>query len=62
METPTADGNGIYQKTFDYDDQDRVIQEQYYNMRGELSPNKDGYVRKTLIYNEDGKVAEERYE
>jgi len=56
---PMKNNKGVYQTTYDYNENGKVIQEQYLDENGQLMKNSDGYVRVIRTWNEDGSLASE---
>lgn len=46
---------GVYQTTFEYNEQGKVVREAYFDVDGQYMENKNGYIMVEIAYNEEGK-------
>ena len=58
--TPMTNALGVYQTTYDYDENGRKIRELYFDVDGESMVSTEGLVAKEFVYGEDGAVIETR--
>ena len=56
---PMPNIKSVYQTMYEYNEQGKVIQEQYLDADGQPMKNSDGYVRTVRTWNEDGSKASE---
>ena len=49
----------MYQTTYDYNEQGKVVLEQYFDAQGQPMKNSDGFVKVVRTWNEDGILASE---
>jgi hypothetical protein len=50
---------GVYQTTYEYNEQGKVVLEQYFDAQGQPMKNNDGFVKVVRTWNEDGSLASE---